>query len=201
MSANTKAKVSGNRFILRYNDRYYGWLPAKVAEGKSAAVRKLLSAGCNPGTVEKPRWAPLYNAIKGASEKHLRCLQALISHKVDVNARYKGRMPLHHAIEQESWSGYSSVIIALLAAKADPNATDRMNDIPLLMLLVGNGRLTEPKREALLFLLAPNFATDLKVAVQGTRDTPFIWQSAARIFMPLTPSLRKWIKLILPPKA
>ena len=172
MSANTRAKVSGSRWLLRWNDSFYGYLPAFVAQGKSAAVRELLAAGCNPGTIDKPRLALIHNAVQGATYKHLKCLQALVSYGADVNAMRKGRSPLHYAIEQESWSGYSAVIITLLAARANPNAKDPVNDVPLLMLLIGKGELPEPKREALLFLLAPQFKTNIRVTVPSTLDNP-----------------------------
>ena len=174
MSANTRSMVSQSRPVLRWNDKYYGYLPHFVANGKVGGVRALLSAGCNPGTAEKPRWEPIYNAIKGATDKHTKCLRELVSYGVNVNAVRKtnGRTPLHYAIEKPLWSGYSSVIYILLAAKADPNARDKSNDVPLLMLLAGGGPLPREKRDALYLLLAPNFATDLDVSIPGTLDNP-----------------------------
>ena len=174
MSVNTRSMVSQSRPVLRWNDRCYHYLPHFVANGKVRSVRALLSAGCNPGTVEKPRWGPIYNAIKGATDKHTKCLRELVSYGVNVNAvrESNGRTPLHYAIEKPLWSGYSSVIYILLAAKADPNAGDKSNDVPLLMLLGGGGPLPREKRDALYLLLAPNFATDLDVSIPGTLDNP-----------------------------
>ena len=174
MSANTRSLVSQSRPILRWNDKSYNYLPYFVADGKVGGVRALLSAGCNPGTAEKPRWGPIYNAIKGATDKHTKCLRELVSYGANVNAVRKsnGRTPLHYAIEKPLWSGYSSVIYILLAAKADPNARDKSNDVPLLMLLAGGGPLPREKRDALYLLLAPNFATDLDVSIPGTLDNP-----------------------------
>ena len=174
MSANTRSLVSQNRPVLRWNDKYYHYLHHFVANGKVGGVRALLSAGCNPGTAEKPRWGPIYNAIKGATDKHTKCLRELVSYGVNVNAVSKtnGRTPLHYAIERPLWPGYSSVIYILLAAKADPNARDKSNDVPLLMLLAGGGPLPQEKRDALYLLLAPNFATDLDVSIPGTLDNP-----------------------------
>lgn len=173
MSVNTRAKISQGRPVLRWNDRYYGWLPSLVATGKVGAVKEMLSAGCNPGTAEKPRWAPIYNAIRGATDRHTKCLRALVSYGVNVNAvrTTNGRRPLHYAIEKVPWSGYS-VIYILLVAKADPNARDNANDVPLLMLLAGDGPLPQEKRDALYLLLAPNFATNLNVSIPGTLDNP-----------------------------
>ena len=174
MSTKARAKLSQGRVVTRWNDHYYSWLPAYVAKGKAATVRELLGAGCNPGTEEKPRWAPIYNAVRGGSDRHTKCLRALVSHGVNVNARKasNGRSPLHYAIEQPIWSGYSTIVYVLLAARANPNAKDRAGDIPLLMLLVGNGQMPQEKRDALYLLLAPNFFTDLEVKVHGTLDNP-----------------------------
>ena len=174
MSVSTRAKVSQSKPVLRWNDRYYGWLPSFVATGKVGAVKEMLGSGCNPGTTEKPRWAPIYNAIRGATDRHTKCLRALVSYGADVNAvkRANGRRPIHYAIERAPWSGYSSVIYTLLAAKANPNAKDKANDVPLLMLLTGDGPLPQEKRDALYLLLAPNFTTNLNVYIPGTLDNP-----------------------------
>ena len=65
MSIETRATVLGGLVGLRWNDKTYGYLPKFVANGKVGAVRECLKAGCNPGRKEKPRWAPVYNAIRG----------------------------------------------------------------------------------------------------------------------------------------
>ena len=174
MSMETRATVLGGLIGLRWNDKAYGYLPKFVANGRVGAVRECLKAGCNPGREEKPRWAPIYNAIRGGSNKHLKCLRELVLYRVNVNAKRStnGRTPLHYAVESKPWSGYSSVIWTLLKAGADPNIGDGANDLPVLMLLDGNGPLSQEKRNALFLLLAPNFNTDLKVRVPGTRDNP-----------------------------
>ncbi|KAI9699649.1 MAG: hypothetical protein M1836_002683 [Candelina mexicana] len=174
MSASTRAKLSVGRPVLRWNDKSYGYLPTFVANGKVGAVREMLKAGCNPGTETKPRWAPVYNAVRGASDKHLKCLRDLVSYGADVNAvrSTNGRTFLHYASESQLWSGYSSVIYTLLVFGADPNVRDNANDLPILMLLLGNGLLPQEKRDALFLLLAPNFNTMLDVSVPGTRDNP-----------------------------
>lgn len=174
MSVNTRAVVSGGLVVLRWNDKAYGYLPKFVASGKVGAVRECLKAGCNPGTEQKPRWAPVYNAVRGASERHLKCLRDLVRYGADVNVKRSnnGRTPLHYAVESEVWPRYSSVIYTLLTAGADPNIRDWAHDLPLLMLLVGIGPLSQAKRDALFLLLAPNFATDLNVSVPGTLDNP-----------------------------
>ena len=174
MSLETRATVLGGLIGLRWNDKPYGYLPIFVANGKIGAVRHCLKAGCNPGREGKARWAPIYNAIRGCSGKHLKCLRELVAYGADVNARRytNGRTPLHYVVESKPWPGYSSVIHILLAAGADPNIGDGANDLLVLMLLVGNGPLSHEKRDALFLLLAPNFNTDLNVRVLGTRDNP-----------------------------
>lgn len=165
MSAGTRATVFGGLIGLRWNDKFYGYLPHFVANGRVGAVRECLKAGCNPGREEKPRWAPVYNAVRGCSKEHLKCLRELVFYGADVNARRStnGRTPLHYAVESKPWSGYFSVICTLLVAGADPNIRDGANDLPILMLLDGKGPLPKEKRDALDLLLLPNFNTDLKV--------------------------------------
>ena len=172
MSVGAREKLSHGRLLLKWNDKYYGYLPAYIQAGKVATVREFLSSGCNPGTVAKPRWAPIVKAIKGRSTKHTKCLTALVTYGVDTNASQKvsGRTPLHYAIDNEPWPGYSTVIYILLMAGANPNAASRAGDKPLLMLLGGIGRLPQEKRDALLLLLAPNVDIDLNVTFSGTQD-------------------------------
>lgn len=172
MSVGAREKLSHGRPLLRWNDRYYGYLPAYIQAGKVATVREFLLSGCNPGTIAKPRWAPIVKAIKGRTKNHTKCLTALVTYGVNTNACQKvsGRTPLHYAIENEPWSGYSTVIYILLTAGANPNAASRAGDKPLLMLLGGSGLLPKEKRDALLLLLAPNVAIDLNVTFPGTRD-------------------------------
>jgi serine/threonine protein kinase/ankyrin repeat protein len=174
MSAKTRAFVSKGRFMMQWNDRCYNYLPYFVAQAKVGGVRELLMAGCNPGTREKPRWSPAYNAVMGKTDKHTKCLQELAAYSVNVNATRSsnGRTFLHYAIEHEPWSGYSTVIYVLLTAGANPNVRDNAGDLPLLMLLVGTGPLPQEKRDALYLLLAPNFTTSLEVCTAGTLDNP-----------------------------
>jgi ankyrin repeat protein len=91
---------------------------------------------------------------------------------MNATRRSDGRTLLHYAVEHEPWSGYSTVIYTLLTAGADPNVRDNAGDLPLLMLLVGNGPLPQEKRDALYLLLAPSFTTDLDVSIAGTLDNP-----------------------------
>ena len=64
MSVNTRAIVSQSQLLLRWNDKFYEYLPSYVVSGNVGAVKALLSAGRNPGAAEKPRWDPIHNAIK-----------------------------------------------------------------------------------------------------------------------------------------
>ncbi|KAG8530606.1 uncharacterized protein KY384_004644 [Bacidia gigantensis] len=180
MSEKSRSLLAHGRIGMRWNDKSYGYLPIFTASGKVGAVRQLLKGGCNPGTEEKPRWQPIYNTIVGASDRHTKCLRELVEHGVDVNAfkplttksGKRGKRPLHYALEQSVWSGYSTVIYILLAARANPNAKDPFGDVPLLKLLIGNEKLPQEKRDALYLLLAPNFSTKLNVTLPRTGDNP-----------------------------
>jgi hypothetical protein len=113
------SEVASMAFLQTHSipvSKVYGYLPSFVARGKVQAVRELLSAGCNPVTKAKPRWAPIYNAIRGASDKHNKCLTALLAHGANVNATRSsnGRTTFHYAIELEPWAGYSTLLYILL---------------------------------------------------------------------------------------
>lgn len=174
MSSSAKSKLSDSRWLTRRMDKQNGWLLHYVAQGKAAATRELLDAGCNPGTVEKPRPGPIFKAVRGATDRHVKCLQALVANGADANYRASsnGRRPIHYAVEAPPFPGYSTAVCELLRYKADPNAKDGKGDVPLLMLLAGEGPLPLCKWEALFLFLAPNFNTSLDVKDAKTADTP-----------------------------
>ncbi|EXJ66365.1 uncharacterized protein A1O5_10517 [Cladophialophora psammophila CBS 110553] len=165
MSFNTRKLLGVSRPVMIWNDEFYGYLPCFVSQGKVSAVRELLAVGCNPGRAGKPRWVPMLNAVLGRTEKHNKCLIALLQSGADVGAKdpSSGKTYLHFAIAQERWSGYSTTVYILLMAKANPNARDKMGNTPLLTLLTGNGPLLKEERDALMLLLAPNFGTKIYV--------------------------------------
>ncbi|KAL2054300.1 hypothetical protein ABVK25_005441 [Lepraria finkii] len=117
---------------------------------------------------------PYTTLFRGGNDGHIKCLRALVEHGGNVNARRStnNRTPLHYAIERELWDGYSTIVYILLAARADPNARDNAGDTPLLMLLVGMGKLPQERRNALYLLLAPNFDTKLDIRFPSTLDNP-----------------------------
>jgi serine/threonine protein kinase len=174
MSANTRAMISPSSPLMRWNDHCYDYLCHFVTRGGVAAVRTLLSQGCNPGTAKRPRRPPVLRAIQGETDKHIKCLWALVSYGTDMKAitPSNGRTYLHYAIERKPWSGYSTAIYILLMMGTDPNKRDYCNDLPLLMLLTGAGVLPDAKRDALYLLLAPNFETKLDVKVPASMDNP-----------------------------
>ncbi|OBT84610.1 hypothetical protein VE02_05456 [Pseudogymnoascus sp. 03VT05] len=110
----------------------------------------------------------------GASDRHVKCVRELINYGVDVNAKNKvsRRTPLQYAIEHEAWGGYSNLIYILLAAGADPNIKDAMEDVPLLQILYGGNEPLPKHRDALALLLAPNYSTDINVSPPGTMNGP-----------------------------
>ena len=174
MSANTRAMISHSSPLMKWNDHWYDYLCHFVTRGRVAAVRELLSQGCNPGTAKRPRRPPVLRAIQGETDKHIKCLWALVDYGTDVKAisPSNGRTYLHYAIERKPWSGYSTAIYILLMKGTDPNKRDYGNDLPLLMLLTGAGVLPDAKRDALYLLLAPNFQTKLDVTVPASMDNP-----------------------------
>ncbi|KIW86840.1 uncharacterized protein Z519_12626 [Cladophialophora bantiana CBS 173.52] len=165
ISFNKRKLLGGSRPVMIWNDEFYGYLPCFVSQGQASAVCELLAVGCNPGRTGKPRWMPMLNVVLGRTEKHNKCLIALLQSGADVGAKdpSSGKTYLHFAIAQELWSGYSTTVYILLMAKANPNARDKMGNTPLLTLLTGNGPLLQEERDALMLLLAPNFGTKIYV--------------------------------------
>ena len=142
--------------------------------GKAAALREFLEAGCNPGTKLKPRRAPLMIAVKGASQRHNKCVIALLDAGANVNVRdTSGRSPLHYAIEHEFFIGYTDLIRDLLQAGADPNVKHRTGDFPLLQILYdGYEPLKKHRRDTLACLLRREFDADVNVMPPGTLNMP-----------------------------
>ena len=174
MSETTRRTIGGFGSGLAWQDKTAHILEKYVKLGKAAAVRELLQAGCNPGTREKPRIRPLILGVKGGSQRHNKCVAALLSAGADVNAcGWSGRTPLHYAIEHQAFPGYTNLIRDLLEAGADPNKKAKSGDFPLLQILDGGYEpLEKHKRDALACLLQNAFATDVNVAHPGTQDTP-----------------------------
>ncbi|OBT78204.1 hypothetical protein VF21_02722 [Pseudogymnoascus sp. 05NY08] len=175
MSSRTAKRFSSAGVLLPWQDKTLNFLGQYTKEGSVSAVRLLLKSGCNPGKKGEPRWEPIFNAVRGASDRHVKCVRELINYGVDVNAKNKvsRRTPLQYAIEHEAWSGYSNLIYILLAAGADPNIKDAMGDVPLLQILYGgNEPLPKHRRDALALLLAPNYSTDINVSPPGTMNGP-----------------------------
>ncbi|KAL5349345.1 hypothetical protein ACLOAV_005635 [Pseudogymnoascus australis] len=175
MSSRTAKRFSSAGVFLPWQDKTLNFLGQYTKQGSVSAVRLLLKSGCNPGKKGEPRWEPIFNAVRGASDRHVKCVRELINYGVDVNAKnnVSRRTPLQYAIEHEEWSGYSNLIYILLAAGADPNIKDAMGDVPLLQILYGgNEPLPKHRRDALALLLAPNYSTDINVSPPGTMNGP-----------------------------
>jgi hypothetical protein len=82
-------------------DKQYKYLEYFCQQGKAAAVKDLLKAGCNPGAVRNRRPGPLINAINGRSHRHNKCVRELTDKLCDVNVLYRGTRPHHIAVESE----------------------------------------------------------------------------------------------------
>lgn len=101
MSANTRNVIAGLMSIGgRKFDQGHRLLEWYCSKGNAAAVRCLLEFKCNPGT-KTHRWpGPILKAVKGASARHNKCVQALIEHDVDVNVKDK-----RNGLEKQSMPG------------------------------------------------------------------------------------------------
>ncbi|CAG8983807.1 hypothetical protein HYALB_00006773, partial [Hymenoscyphus albidus] len=172
MSTNTRKSMKLYGLMLPLQDRSSNFLERYTKAGKADVVRMLLREGC---TVKKPRPAPIFHTVRGASSRHTKCLRALIQHKVDTNVRARStrKTPLIEAIEQEAWSGYVNVIFLLLAAGANPNAKDGAGDVALLKVLgAGQKPLEENRHAALALLLSTAYDTNMNVTPLGTGNNP-----------------------------
>ena len=174
MSDRTKASFLGIRSGVAWQDKTLNFLEQYAKAGKVSVVRLLLSQGCNPGTKEKIRRGPLYWAIKGGSQRHNKCVEALLAAGADVHVRFPGgKTVLHLAIEHEEFHGYTNLIRDLLEAGADPNLKDKNGDYPLLQILYGGYEpLEKHRRDALACLLQPHFTTDVNIMPPGTLNMP-----------------------------
>ena len=174
MSANTRSKLNMGNALLKWHDRSYGLLEAYSRKGQASAVEKLLIAGCNPGTKEKPRAQPLLRAIHGGSQRHSKCAKILLEYGADVNVL--GRMnktPLQFAIQHRDFHGYSDLIYLLLQSGADPNLHDQNGDYPLLQILYGGYEpLEKHRRDALALLLQQCYGTNVNITPPGTLNMP-----------------------------
>ncbi|KAI1459335.1 hypothetical protein F4805DRAFT_421190 [Annulohypoxylon moriforme] len=173
LSAGVAAKLSGFLLPSSSIEQAHGLLKHYCSEGKSKAVRVLLQQGCNPGTVRFPRPVIIRVAIQGRSERHIKCVRALIEHGADVNVKRRdGKTPLHLAIENENFKGYVKLIWLLVNSGANVNAKDPNGDSPLTMLFHGSDTLPLEKHrlEALAVLLKADARVNFQLA--GTGNTP-----------------------------
>ncbi|KAL8636891.1 MAG: hypothetical protein Q9226_009191, partial [Calogaya cf. arnoldii] len=158
-----------------WQDRTQHLVESYAKQGKAAAVRELLKAGCNPGTKKKPRWRPLIYAIRAGTQRHNKVVRLLLDHGADVNAKHPatGKTSLHFAIENPFYPGYTNIIRILLEHGADANSLDKNKDSPLLQILYGGYKALEKhKRDALACLLQDHIDVDVNVTPLGTLDMP-----------------------------
>ncbi|KAI4206268.1 MAG: hypothetical protein LQ346_001164 [Caloplaca aetnensis] len=175
LSASTRKALSSLGPGVVWQDRNLHYVERYAKDGKAAAVRELLQAGCNPGTTKKPNYRPLTNAVRAGTLRHNKVVQVLLDHGADVNAVHPatGKTSLHLAIENSYFPGYTNLIRNLLEHAANPNALDRSKDTPLLQILYGGYKpLEKHKRDALACLLQPHLDTDVNVMPPGTLNMP-----------------------------
>ncbi|KAL9001434.1 MAG: hypothetical protein Q9169_000009 [Polycauliona sp. 2 TL-2023] len=158
-----------------WQDRTQQLVESYAKQGKAAAVRELLRAGCNPGTMKKPRWRPLLEAVKAGTPRHNKVVRILLEHGADVNVKnpFTGKTSLHYAIENPYYKGYTNIIRTLLEHGADANALDKSKDSALLQILYGGYKALEKhKRDALACLLQDHIDVNVNVTPLGTLDMP-----------------------------
>lgn len=175
MSSRTSETLGRLGPAVKWQDRNMHYVERYAKAGKAAAVRELLLAGCNPGTLRKPNYRPLISAVRAGSLRHNKVVKVLLDHGADVNARHPstGKTSLHFAIEHQNFAGYTNLVRDLLEAGADPNVLDKNGDSPLLQILYGGYEpLAKHKLDALACLLQQSFDTDVNVVPRGTRNMP-----------------------------
>ncbi|KAJ4340396.1 hypothetical protein N0V95_007509 [Ascochyta clinopodiicola] len=177
MSNKTKSILNGLS-LNRWWDHDHKLMEIFCSQGKAQAVRALLEKGCNPGKAGpkmQRRSGPITFAVRGASQKHNKCVKALIEAGVDVNVvnNRSGKTPLHLAIENPQFKGYEHLVCALIDGGANPNQADIRGDCPIMKIFHGadNGPLEDHRKRALALLLR-NGSTDVEVTQPGTLNTP-----------------------------
>jgi serine/threonine protein kinase/ankyrin repeat protein len=178
MSATTRKRLGGlfGRWN-RANERHSRHLEYFCQKGKAATVKELLRRGSEPGTRERTRPQPLVLAINGATQRHNKCVKALIEWDCDVNCSWKGKTPIHHALENLYFDGYLPLLRMLLEAGAELSQHDSTKEYPLTKLFSGprDSPLEQYQIRALALILHPKFSksTDINVNVyqRATLDT------------------------------
>lgn len=175
MSDTTAKKLRGIKLV--WDDKAYSYLERYTKAGRVAPVRLLLDQGCNCGTVLKPRPKPLINAIEGRSARHNKCVRALIKAGSNVNVKYRGKTPIHIALEQSYFDGYQKLLAMLLAAGAELNIPDTTGEYPLNKLFKGSAGdvpLEDYQKECLALIFHPKVqcTVDANVRQPFTLDTP-----------------------------
>ncbi|KAI2643379.1 hypothetical protein GGS21DRAFT_485898 [Xylaria nigripes] len=144
-------------------------------KGSSGAVRLVLEKASFKKPLKARRFfRPFMYAVRGASYRHNKCVRALLAAGVDPNqqSRKSGHTPLHVAVQNPAFKGYTNLIWLLLSNNANPNIRDHRDEYPLAKLFLGadTGPLETHKRGALIMLLKEGAITDFTIS--GTGNTP-----------------------------
>ena len=117
---------------------------AAAYNARPEIIRTLLAAGADPAAADSNGDTPLHHAVDGDAA---RAVVALLAAGVEVDPRNDlGSTPLsvavalHRDAEFVGSPHYPGIVFALLAASADPNATDNHCRTPLHRVFVRGGR-------------------------------------------------------------
>ncbi|KAM0719463.1 hypothetical protein Q7P37_005368 [Cladosporium fusiforme] len=178
MSDNTKRGLArAFRSWGRANERLSQHLEHYSRKGNAGAVRALLRGGSDPGTLDKPRPRPIVYAVQGATQRHNKCVKALIEYHCDVNCAWRGKTPIHWALENLYFEGSLSLLGMLLQAGAELCRADFAKEYPLTKLFSGprDSPLEMHQIAALALVLHPSFAKstgiDVNVRQPASLDT------------------------------
>ncbi|KAF2968653.1 hypothetical protein GQX73_g4861 [Xylaria multiplex] len=176
MSEGSKSKISKFFFLIPNEQEIEKLLSFYCKKGSTSAVKTILQKASfkTKSLKERRYFHPLMHAVRGASSRHNKCVRELLAAGADPDQQStrSGHTPLHIAVQNPNFKGYTNLIWLLLSNGANPNISDNSDEFPLAKLFVGadTGPLETHKRVALIMLLKegawPNFT------ISGIGTTP-----------------------------
>jgi ankyrin repeat protein len=176
ISEEIKSKIIKFFFMIPNDEEIKRLLGIYCKKGSASAVKTILNKVSSKTKLLKRRryFVPLIHAVQGASSRHNKCVRELLAAGVDPNLKSNrsGLTPLHIAVQNPNFKGYTNLIWLLLSNGANPNALNRNDEVPLAQLFIGADTvpLEVHKRGALIMLLKEGAAPNFTLA--GTGNTP-----------------------------